>query len=100
MVLQICNFLLNTPLTEMALAPLFFNKFAKKNKYTKKALLWTIVSNTNKLYVQIWLPNSYIYITIYIVTITVTGYVFKCYFQIKQYTTVNIGNIAVRFSVV
>ena len=65
MVLQICNFLLNTPLTEMALAPLFFNKFAKKNKYTKKALLWTIVSNTNKLYVQIWLPNSYIYYNIH-----------------------------------
>ena len=31
MLLQIWNFLLKTPLTEMALTPIFFNKFAKKN---------------------------------------------------------------------
>ena len=41
MVLQMCNFLLKTPLTEMALAPLFFNKFAKqarKRSYTQPLL--------------------------------------------------------------
>ena len=32
MVLQICNFLLKTYLMEMALVPLFFNKYAKKIK--------------------------------------------------------------------